>query len=51
MSLGQARLPRCFDPDEHGREIGVAEQAQQLVIADNINAELGEERQGPVLPG
>ena len=45
VRLGQARLARRLDADEDREEVGVAQQAEQLLVADHVDAGLGVERQ------
>ena len=47
VRLGQARLARRLDADEHRDEVGVAEQPEQLLVADHVDAGLRVERQRP----
>ncbi len=49
--LGQAFLAGRFDADEDGDEVGIAEQAEQFVVAGHVDAGLGVEGQRPALPG
>src|SRR5262249_30790984 len=50
MRLGQAGLAWGLDADENLVEIGIAQQAQQFLVSDHVNAGLRVKGQGPALP-